>query len=1047
MTPLTPGQERLWFLHRLDPADASYNMPIALRIHGALDCTELRRALAEIVTRHDVLRSRFTEEDGTPACVIVLDDIPLHTREATIETVRDLVADQANQPFDLADGPVARFTLFRLAPGDHVLCLVLHHIVADGWSVDILLRELADCYEAFIAGRPFPLPPLPIRYADHVRRSRDEATASRTTYWTEALKDAPPLELPTDHPRPATRSTRGAQIHHEIPPDLVAALESLARAERATIFMVYLAAFQILLARHSGQRDITIATPIIGRTRVDTEPLIGYFTGLIMLRADISGHTPFRDHLRTTRNTALRAYDQGELPFGAPFQAMFMYLRTQSERPRLADLTVEIFDSGLATAKTDISLDIYQGPTQTGLTFTYDTDLFTPESITALTDRFLTLLTAISTHPHNRISRLAVIPTPELIQLDNQQTGLPTISSELGVLTSGAGVIGEFTGLTGAPDCVAVECDGQHLTYRDLVRRVDEVAAELRERGVGPGHVVGVRLGRTLEVVPTLLGIWRVGAAYLPIDPEYPDDRVAYLLRDSKARLTVESGRVGDSEAGLTVESVGLGGREAGLAGGCGARLTIESGGSGATLVVESGGLGGGGRADELIFPETSSAGSGAAYVIYTSGSTGVPKGVVVERRSVAARVRWMVAEYGLGPGDWVAQFAALSFDAHVEEIFPALAAGAAVVMVPDGGRSFPDFLRTPGGRRVTVLDLPTACWHELVRDLDGVAWPEGLRLVILGGEQVSAEAVSRWRQRFGDRVRLVNTYGPTEATVVATAAELCGEAGNPPIGRPIGETTVRVVDEYGERVPVGVAGELLIGGVGVARGYLGRARLTADRFVPDAAGPPGSRVYRTGDRVRWLRNGELEFLGRFDDQVKVRGYRVEPGEIESCLAGHPAVEQAVVVTRDGDLVAYIAGSASHDDLRRYAQQALPPHLLPTHWVTVNGFPLTANGKLDRNALPAPTTSPSAYIPPRSEAEELVAEIWADVLGLDRVGAGDDFFTLGGHSLLATRVIARIRHAADLTIPVRTIFTRRTVAEFAQAVEAILEEAERCPTP
>ncbi|TKK88782.1 amino acid adenylation domain-containing protein [Herbidospora galbida] len=964
MSALSAGQRRLWFLQRLDPADASYNMPVALRIRGRLDEAALEAALTAITLRHDVLRGRYAEDDdGNPVRLVT----PAGPALERIETGDPLaaVAERANRPFDLAAGPVARFTLIEVGPDDHVLCLVVHHIAADGWSVDVLLRELDVLY------RGGALPPLPITFADHVARG----DRSHPGYWAEELRCLPVLDLPGDRPR---ATGQGGQIFAALPPELVGGLEALARRERGTLFMVLLAAFQVFLARHAAQHDVCVAVPVLGRDRVDTEPLVGYFTGLAMLRTDLGDDPPFTEALRRARGAVVRSFDHGPVPDGVPggvrFQAMFQYTRTTTERPRLGDLDVEIYDSGLASAKCDLSLDVYQGPTETGLVLTYDKGRFDRATAERFAARFRVLLDDVAAHPHRSCGDLDLF-----CALDTRPVGshVETPPPEID------------------PASPAVACDGVELTYGELGERVARMASGLVARGVRPGDVVGVSLRRNLDLVPVLLAVWRAGAAYLPVDPGLPAARVSTLLSDGGARI---------------------------LVGGAGFVPGIAA--------VRPGDLSG-------PFLTEISDNSLPAYVLYTSGSTGLPKGVVIDRQSVSERVSWMRTAYDLQPGDRVAQFSELGFDAHVEEIFPSLEAGATVVMLPNGGRTLPDFLTTSEGARVTVLDLPTSFWHALVEEIDEIAWPPNLRLVILGGDPVAASAVKRWRSRFGDRIRLVNTYGPTEATVIATAADL--GAGRPSIGRPVAGTTVAVLDPSGREVPPGVPGELAIGGAGVAWGYLNRPRLTAERFVP----APNGRLYLTGDRARVRADGDLEFLGRLDDQVKIRGVRIEPAEVEAALTAFPSVRSAAVIALDGSLVAYVTGDPDRDGLRAHLRRTLPEHLVPGHIVPLPELPLTRNGKLDRTALPAPGTAGEAYVAPRTDAEELVAQIFGEVLGAPRVGATDDFFALGGHSLLATRVVARIRRAVDLVVPVRTLFASRTVAEFAAAVDEILEEAER----
>ncbi|MDA0638054.1 amino acid adenylation domain-containing protein, partial [Nonomuraea sp. MCN248] len=1025
--PLSFVQERLWFLQRFDPGDASYNMYLVLRLRGELDTGALGEALDAVVARHESLRTSFADVDGEPVAVVhppapvSCERLDLEGSPDAEEQAKRLVADRTNAPFDLAGAPPLRISLLRLGPDDHVLCFVLHHIIADGSSLGVLFDDLFALYLARVRGEEAELAPLRVQYGDIAlwQRERDsgEAAEEALAYWREQLAEPPLLELPAD--LPGGERPEGAFHSFLVPAELVSRLERLAQEHNASLFMVLVAAYQALLARHTGQGDILVGTPWATRDRMELEPVIGYLTDTLVLRGDLTEDPVFSDLLDATRRTVLDAHAHRTVPFERligelgvprdlrrnPLLATMIILHSQAGEgtppERVGDLGVELFDGGYRQTKFDLSLEAWRNEQGLLAVLGYDATRYHAATMEGLAARFEVLLRGIADAPGTPISRLPMLTAADAAVLTTSRAVVPDDSETVPALIERA--------VAATPDATALLWGGEAMSYARLDARVARLAAALRRRGVAAGCVVGVCLRRSAEAVVALLAVWRAGGAYLPLDPDYPDERLAFLVDDSGARLVV-------TDADLAP------------------RLPRE------TVVLVP--------ADDSDHGDPPCGWSPVephdpAYVIYTSGSTGRPKGVLVEHGSLAGRVRWMREAYGIGPDDRVAQFASLSFDAHAEELYPALTTGAGVLLLPDGGASLPDVLRTPAGGQVTVLDLPTAYWHRLTEALDGVAWPEPLRLVILGGEQVHAAAVARWRDRFGDRVRLVNTYGPTEATVIATAADL-GEADTvrrPPIGRPIGGTTAHVLGPYGEPVPPGFPGELCLGGEGLARGYLGRPELTAERFVPDPDGPPGSRLYRTGDRVRRLPDGTLEFLGRFDAQVKVRGFRVEPGEVETALLTHPGVRQ-VVVTADGErLAAYVVGPAEPDELRAHLAAALPAHLVPTAWVSLPALPLTITGKVDVAALPAPGPGPVAeFVAPRTDAEALVAGIWGELLGVEAVGVHDDFFALGGHSLLAARVTALLRNALDVEVPIRTVFDRPTVAGLATAVEELVIE-------
>ncbi|MFB8209063.1 amino acid adenylation domain-containing protein [Streptomyces sp. NPDC056010] len=1026
---LTHGQKRLWFLHQMDPDDASYNIPLVLRLSGELSEPALRAAFDAVTARHAALRSSFPAEEGEPSALVAapgpadVECLDLRDRGDRLEP---LIAERTNRAFDLARGPLLRVALFRTGDTEHVLCVVLHHIVADGWSLNILREELAAHYTAHLRGGTADLPAPPAHPHGQERDADEEEAREALAYWRERLDGAPALELPLDRPRPEHPSPEGA-FHTRILTGAGPVIDALARARRCTPFMVLLAAYQATLHRCTGQRDFCVGVPTAGRSGPDAEQAIGYFSRTLVLRSDLSGTPTFADLLRRARTTVLGAFAHDRVPFEELAEALRLD-RDPGRTPLFQTmLTVHTQDAGLLrdasfaglgcteldpamrACKFDLTLDVRRDGEDVVAVFGHRTDLLDGDRVARLARWFETLLRGAVDGPDTPVHLLPLLDGPERAALHAAGRGPALPDGPPTVHDAIARTVRE------RPGAEALRGRGSSLSYAELWQRAGGLAARLTVEGVRRGDTVGVLLPRGPHAVVAMLAAWRAGAAYLPLDPDYPPARIAYMAADSGARTV------------LTTRDTSR----------------PELPGSVRTLYVED--AADTGPAGEGPTDRTAPLPDDPAYLVYTSGSTGRPKGVLVPHRALAERVRWMREGYGITSEDRVLHCASLSFDTCAEELFPALAAGAALV-VADPGATLPDQLTEDFTADVTVMDLPTPYWQHLVGDPDVVAWPDGLRLLILGADQVQAGAVRAWRERFGDRVRLVNSYGPTETTVIATTAAL-GDADTrtrPPIGTPIGGVTATVCDEHGGPVPPGTPGELLLGGTGVTYGYTGRPGATARAFVPDPYGPPGSRRYRTGDLVRRRADGALEFLGRLDGQLKVRGYRVEPGETENALLAQPGIAEAVVVAHRDTLVAYVVPAATSLDpvaARSAVGALLPAHLVPAAVLVLDRLPLTPNGKLDRAALPAPEQRPelrASYLAPRTEAEELVADIWREVLDVERVGALDDFFDLGGHSLLATRVIARVRATAELTVPLRTLFTHRTVAAFAEAVEAAL---------
>jgi amino acid adenylation domain-containing protein len=1048
--PLSFAQERLWFLDRLEPGSAFYNIPWALRLGGALDASALERALGEVVRRHESLRTTFAERDDVPVQTIApfagfvlpvhdLSALPEAEREAE---VRHRATEDAARPFDLAAGPLFRAALLRLADDEHVLLACMHHIVSDGWSMSVLFYELKTLYEGYVAGTDAPLPALPVQYADYAAWERThlqgEALDRQLAWWKDQLAGAPALlELPADHPRPAVQTYRGAFIPLSFPPALVDRLQAVARHDGATLYMVVLGAFQALLARYAGSDDVVVGSPIAGRTRAEIEPLIGFFVNTLVLRTDLGGDPTFRELLRRVRTTTLGAYEHQDVPFEklvaelAPersmshspiVQVLFTLTDGAQAASDLGGLRVRAVDAELGTVKGDLGLGLLASADGLRGEMTYSTDLFDAATVERIMRHFGRLLEQVAEDADRRVSALALLDDAERAVVVDEwnriDTEYPADRCIHAIFEAQA---------ARTPDAVAVSFKDQSLTYAELNARANRIAHHLRRRGVGPETRVGLFLERGVEMVAAILGTLKAGGAYVPLDPGYPADRVAFTLSDAgvPVLLTAESLRATlPAQDGIEI-------------------ITLD--GSADAIAAES-----------AENPRSGATPSSLAYVIYTSGSTGMPKGALIEHRNVARLFSATDAWFGFDETDVWTLFHSYAFDFSVWEIWGALLYGGRLVVVPYDTSRDPDAFHALVQREgVTVLNQTPSAFRQFVRADAERGGELALRNVIFGGEALEPASLREWVERRGvDQPRLVNMYGITETTVHVTY-RLLGRADvfegtGSPIGVRIPDLRLYVCDPSLRPLPVGVPGELYVGGAGVARGYLNRAELTAQRFVENPFGE--GTLYRTGDRVRWLADGTLEYLGRLDEQVKIRGFRIELGEIESALLDHAGVRECAVIVREdvpGDprIVAYLVGDADAETLRAHLRTRLPEYMVPAAFVSVDALPLTPNGKLDRKALPVPAASglEREYVAPRTPTEQAIAGIWGEILGVERVGAEDNFFDLGGHSLLATRVMARIRRDLRVELPLRVVFEATTLAALAARVDEAAASAAAAP--
>ena len=1044
--PLSFGQERLWFIDQLQPGSSAYNIPAIFPLFGPVSPDLLERCVAEIVRRHEILRTTFAVLDGRPAQIIhparpvslpVVDLRRLGAAEQEAELQRQ-VAAEIRRPFDLAAGPVLRVTLVQIAgrqdqPG-HLLLCVMHHIVSDAWSLNLFLEELAALYDAYGAGKPSPLPELPIQYADFAIWQRETLKGSRIedllSHWKEKLRGAPLfLNLPTDHPRPPAPSYRGAVYTFTIPAELYAEIRALSERAHTTLFMTTLAAFDVLLSFYTGMDDIVVGTPIANRGRAELERLIGFFLNTLALRARIPDDATFLDLLAQVRAETLAAYDHQDLPFDMLveairperslsvhpiFQVMFVMqsaLRSRGSAPAETEvLDANAVPTGMS--RFDLTLSLSEGAGRISGSIEYSTELFEAGTIRRMAEHYLHLLEQLTRSPSARLSELSML-TPAELELvrewNDTAANLEHAACIHHLVEQQARAI---------PGAIAVDFEGQELTYGELNARANQVAHHLRAMGVEPEVLVGIFIERSIEMIVGLLGVLKAGGAYVPLDPTYPAERLQFMLADTGISILLTHQRCEDRLPSREVRAVYL-------------DRDWES-------IARSP------RHD----PESGVRPDHAAYVIYTSGSSGRPKGVVVPHRGACnvGEVEFLL--YRTSPRDRVLQFASLNFDASVFELLMWMRGGSTLQLASaDLIRSASDFARFLEQKKVTVLPCPPSALAALP-----VAHLPELRLILVMGEDCPRDLVARWRHV----PEFFNCYGPTECSMWMLGTFL--DPDRPvTIGRPIANTKAHLLDRHLRPVPVGVPGELYIGGVCVTRGYLKRPDLTAERFVPDPfSDEPGARMYRSGDLAAYTLEGEIRFLGRIDNQIKIRAFRVELGEIEATLAQCPDVKDAVVIVRDDlpsgrGIVAYVipaqAPAPTTSELRRFLSERLPDYMVPAAFVLLDAFPLTQAGKADRRALPAPEIErpelDASFLAPASPEEKIIAGIWSRVLGLPRIGVNDNFFELGGHSLLAAQIVSRMREAFQLDMPIRYIFEHATVGALGSIVEAELQKVGR----
>ncbi len=1050
--PLSPAQRRIWILQQLEPESPIFNRPMAVRLKGYLDQRVLEISLSEIVKRHESLRTVFADQNGEPI-QLVLSSLPLslETRdlqnlpqEEREQAAQRIAATETQKPFNLAKGPLIRSALLQLSQDDHVLLILMHHIVFDGWSEGILMKELGILYEAGCNEKTSPLPDIPIQYADFAiwqqERLSGEFLNEQLEYWKRHLNGLPSmLTLPTDYPRTNVRALRGARSFFSLPSSLAAQLKDFSRHERVTIFMTLLSAFQLLLCRYTGQEDLSVGVPVAGRTRAEIEGLIGCLMNVIVLRTNLDGNPSFRELIARVRKVALQAYKYQDVPFERLveelkperhlsrwplFQVMFnLRNMPQVEQAKATALRMEpfAFDSEIIGGL-DLSLEIKESKNGLDCSFCYSTDLFNGETIQRMGQHFQVLLEAGLKSPDHPVLSLPLFTAEERQQLvitwNDTQRDYPTkpCIHELFELQ-----------VERTPDAVAVVFEDEQLTYQELNERSNQLAHYLRKLGVGPEVLVGICIERSLEMVVGLLGILKSGGAYVPLDPSYPQEHLGFMLDDARpfVLLTQERllGKLPRHETHIVC-------------------LDSEWG------VIAR---------EDARTSDSRVASGNLAYVIYTSGSTGRPKGVMISHRAVCNHLYWRHEYFPLTEADRLLQKASFSFDDSVWEFFEPLMVGATLFMArSEKLRDSADLVKLISKYRITSLCLVPSMLKVFLAEpnLDTCG---SLKRITTGGETLAPEIQHDLFDKLS--AGLHNGYGPTETTISATfwTCKSDDQSGIVPIGRPIANTQIYLLDSYFQPVPIGVTGEIYIGGIGLSRGYLHRSELTAERFLPNPFGfEPGARLYRTGDLGRYLPDGNIEFLGRSDQQVKIRGFRIELGEIEAALSQHPKVQAAAVVVCEdipGDkrLMAYVAGpkksELSAGDLRGFLKKKLPTHMVPSSFAILDSLPLLPSGKVDRHALPKPGRAQQEmevhFVPPHTPIEEALADIWAEVLDLERVGIHDNFFDLGGHSLLGTKVMSRVRNEFQVSLFLRTLFEAPTVAELAMTVIHRLVEEER----
>ncbi|HEX7334397.1 MAG TPA: amino acid adenylation domain-containing protein [Pyrinomonadaceae bacterium] len=1036
--PLSFAQQRLWFLEQLEP-DGPYKVPAAFRLRGPLQIEALEQSINEIIRRHEVLRTTFAEIEGRPVQIVAprltlsipVEDLSRLTEVERAERVKQTAARLREQPFDFTHGPLVGAALVRIAEEEYHFWFLMHHIVSDGWSIGVLLRELSLAYEAFAAGRRPELPKLPIQYADFAVWQREwlqgETLDRQMKYWKERLGTVPTLELPTDRPRPPVQSYRGASLTHLIDLGPAARLKELARRESVTPYMFLLAVFKTLLARYTRQEDIVVGTPVANRNRTELEPLIGFFVNTLVLRTDLSGNPTFRQLLSRVRDVTLGAFAHQDVPFEklveelqperdtsrTPlFQVMFSLQNAPPPPLKMGDIEISMLDDETEVSPFDLSFDVTERTDGLLCTFEYNTDLFDDLTIRRMLKHFTVLLDATITDLSVRLAALPLLTNEERRQLfawNDTRRDVPRDRCVHELFEDQAAL---------APEAIAVICGAERLTYAELNARSNQLAHHLRARGVGAEARVGILLERSVEMAVALLAILKAGAGYVAFDPSYPPERLRYMFEDSGVTLLLTQQNVMLND--FPVRPIFLDAERDAIAA-CD------------TQHVQSG-------ADP----------SNIVYLVYTSGSTGRPKGIVIEHRSLVNAAYGFINNHRLTECDRLLQFASLSFDVAAEEFFSAWLSGACIVMRPEAVMSYSDFVSLLQREEMTVVNLPASFWLEWLTAMNDhdLEIPSTLRRVIVGNEKTLEETLAKWQRTVGQQIEWCNAYGPSETTITVSNYEPATNSAREeksvvPIGRPSLNAELYVLDRAQQLVPAGVPGELYIGGAGLARGYHNQPAQTAERFIPHPySRSAGERLYRTGDLARYRADGNVEFLGRVDEQVKIRGFRIEVGEVEAVLAQHAGVRESVVVAREDDggstcLVAYVVannGDLQTAELRSYMKQRLPEYMLPSAIVQLEVFPLTPNGKLDRKALPAPdgAGSDAPYVAPRSELERLIADVWREELGVERVGVRDNFFNLGGHSLLLIRVNNRLRETLRMELPVVELFKYPTVSALAE---------------